>query len=196
MDGWNNQVASRTTQTPPTPLRDDCAHSAKFPRTIREPSSNPIQQHWTRSLQLSFRPINISENHPSWLACSAFRKIRYPIPKWAESTVAPLAGTPITRKPLISVSAKRLARDPAAGWSVFCVCAPHKFICVTRPWITSSRTAAGRTINVVKDILEDAAEKIDNTDISIDTYQENLNALLKNPININKATGTVFDQAY
>ena len=40
------------------------------------------------------------------------------------------------------------------------------------------------------DILEDAAEKIDNTDISIDTYQENLNALLKNPININKATGT------
>lgn len=39
-----------------------------------------------------------------------------------------------------------------------------------------------------EDILEDAAEKIDNTDISVDTYQENLNALILNPININTAT--------
>ncbi len=40
------------------------------------------------------------------------------------------------------------------------------------------------------DILEDAAEKADNTDISLDTYQENLSYLLQNPININKAGAT------
>jgi hypothetical protein len=37
------------------------------------------------------------------------------------------------------------------------------------------------------DMIEGAAERVDNADISIDTYQENLTFLLQNPININKA---------
>ena len=37
------------------------------------------------------------------------------------------------------------------------------------------------------DMIEGAAEKVDNSDISIDSYQENLTYLLQNPININKA---------
>ncbi|MFI5172830.1 MAG: hypothetical protein ACHQFW_10590 [Chitinophagales bacterium] len=41
-----------------------------------------------------------------------------------------------------------------------------------------------------EDILENAAEKIDNTNLSVDTYQENLNNLILNPININTATAT------
>ena len=34
------------------------------------------------------------------------------------------------------------------------------------------------------DMIEGAAEKVDNSDISIDSYQENLTYLLQNPINI------------
>jgi len=37
------------------------------------------------------------------------------------------------------------------------------------------------------DMIEGAAEKLDNSDISIETYQENLTYLLNNPININKS---------
>lgn len=36
------------------------------------------------------------------------------------------------------------------------------------------------------DMIEGAAERLDNSDISIETYQENLTFLLNNPININK----------
>ena len=45
--------------------------------------------------------------------------------------------------------------------------------------------ADGRLLE--SDILEDAVEKVDNSDISFDTYQENLLDLQANPINLNKA---------
>ena len=45
--------------------------------------------------------------------------------------------------------------------------------------------AEGRLLE--DDMIEGAAEKVDNSDISIDSYQENLTYLLQNPININKA---------
>lgn len=40
------------------------------------------------------------------------------------------------------------------------------------------------------EILEDAADKVDNTNISIDTYEENMNNLLQHPLNINTASAT------
>ncbi len=59
---------------------------------------------------------------------------------------------------------------------------------ISIPGKISAQENSGEGRLLEGDILENAAEKSDNAEISIDTYQENLLALLKNPINVNKAT--------
>ncbi|HMU68862.1 MAG TPA: hypothetical protein PK511_07805 [Chitinophagales bacterium] len=68
---------------------------------------------------------------------------------------------------------------------------PHIFICTSFMMMFSFAHAQenkGEGKLLEDDIIEGAAEKTDNADLSIDTYQENLNYLLQNPISINTAS--------
>jgi len=58
-------------------------------------------------------------------------------------------------------------------------------LCCSINLLAQENKAEGKLLE--DDIIENAAEKVDNADISIDTYQENITYLLQNPININKS---------